>query len=454
MIGGSMSSSRALIFDRKGNIAVMAALFIPILLAASGGAIDFLRWNNERTQFKELADTLATRGAREFLLANSTESQIRAAVQSAFDSGLPRHYGFDQNINLTTLVDMKNTSVRVELSKTPNKALILTKFEPYKSGLSLHSLAVARGGTNVCVIALEASGPDAIYADTNADLDAPDCSIMSNSTSTSGINVSGLAKITAEIICSAGGYNGIAANYKPSPTTDCPIYENPLSARAQPTVTSCDHTDMTIGDPAVKLDKLLEDQITALITTINGSHDGTLPGYDRYDLTPGVYCGGITIVDPTADVHFAPGIYIIKDGRFIVERGARVYGQGVGFFMEGANATFVFEKNSIIHLAAPTSGPMAGLIFWESDSSNEGKTYRIMSANARELLGTIYLKKGTLLIDTFLPIADASAYTAIVVNKLEMSGSPTLVLNTDYAASPVPVPSGIGPVGGTVALRE
>ena len=70
------------------------------------------------------------------------------------------------------------------------------------------------------------------------------------------------------------------------------------------------------------------------------------------------------------------------------------------------------------------------------------------------MLGTIYLPKGRLEIATMSPIADQSAYTAIVARSIRMSGSPTLVLNADYAATDIPVPAGIGPTGGEVFLRD
>lgn len=52
------------------------------------------------------------------------------------------------------------------------------------------------------------------------------------------------------------------------------------------------------------------------------------------------------------------------------------------------------------------------------------------------------------------PIADSSAYTAIIANKIALKGKPQLVLNTDYGATDVPTPEGVGPTGGAVYLRE
>ena len=73
------------------------------------------------------------------------------------------------------------------------------------------------------------------------------------------------------------------------------------------------------------------------------------------------------------------------------------------------------------------------------------RTYRIISDNARNLLGTIYLPAGRLVVDAKKPIADRSAYTIIVAKQVELFDGPNLYLNTNYSATDVPVPQGVGP---------
>jgi hypothetical protein len=97
---------------------------------------------------------------------------------------------------------------------------------------------------------------------------------------------------------------------------------------------------------------------------------------------------------------------------------------------------------------------MAGVLFWEDASAPEDNKHFILSSNARQLLGTIYLPRGQLKIASIMPVADKSAYTAIVARTLQMSGSPTLVLNADYAGTDVPVPAGLGAIGGEVFLSN
>lgn len=80
------------------------------------------------------------------------------------------------------------------------------------------------------------------------------------------------------------------------------------------------------------------------------------------------------------------------------------------------------------------------------DRKNSEANFVIKSQKARNLLGTIYLPNGNLIIDTNNKIAEDSAYTAIVARRLILRNKPDLVLNTDYSSTTVPVPQGVGPV--------
>ncbi|TGE00321.1 hypothetical protein EU555_10590, partial [Methylobacterium nonmethylotrophicum] len=82
------------------------------------------------------------------------------------------------------------------------------------------------------------------------------------------------------------------------------------------------------------------------------------------------------------------------------------------------------------------------------------RQYRIISDNARTMLGTIYLPAGRLIIDSSKPVADQSAYTVIVARLINLYEGPNLYLNANYGATSVPVPDGFGPKAGTAALRS
>jgi hypothetical protein len=62
------------------------------------------------------------------------------------------------------------------------------------------------------------------------------------------------------------------------------------------------------------------------------------------------------------------------------------------------------------------------------------------------------MPNSSLYIDSKKPIADRSAYTVIVARTVELYDGPNLVLNSDYGATTVPVPKGVGPLGATISL--
>ncbi|WP_428409601.1 TadE/TadG family type IV pilus assembly protein [Hyphococcus sp.] len=450
-----------LLKNRNGNVAILTAMLMPVVLMFSGGAVDFFNWNNQRVKLKELADTLATRGAREFLLANATEFQVKAVINNVIDSGYAAAYGFPSlatEINVNTL----EGEVSVHLSSPPADALLLNKFQPFKQSLDITSTAVAHGGMNVCVVALERTGDGAVSATTNSKLLADECSIMSNSKSTQGVVSSGNSKIEAGLICSAGGAYGNVHNYAPFPTLDCPHYADPLSEREAPAVGVCDEVDAVYGHMIEDVVSAAANVSTNLISAAAKGHgggkvnkliNGAGLSETTYTLNPGVYCGGLTI-GTLANVELNPGIYVIKDGPLLVGLSGKLSGENVSFYLVGDDATFYFGPEAVISLTAPKDGPLAGILFFEDRNAPADRTHYILSDDARVLLGTFYLSRGTLAVASLLPVADQSAYTAIVAKKLSMSGNPTLVLNADYAGTDVPVPEGVGPVGNTVYLRE
>ena len=439
-----------------GNVALMFALVVPLLLGFAGAGVDFQRWHMQKRTLQEFSDTLALRGAREFLLANASEAEIKSMIEATARQGLAEQFSVGE-YQLDVTVSKQDATVSVNVTSPAKPGLLLTKISPYKDDLAGNSVAVASGGANVCVVALEEDEEKAISATWQAKMQADDCAIYSNSTSVSGIYGSGSAKLTAHMICSAGGKSGSESHFDPSVVTDCPIYEDPLAKRAAPKVMSCDEQDLTVGE------RNLTNFSSAMTASMGelapeelddgASEDDQYVNAEKRTLNPGVYCGGIDIA-LNADVTLNPGVYIIKDGPLIVDMQSRLQGENVAFYLVGDESTFFFAPDSKISLTAPKEGLLAGILFFEDRNVSESRVHRILSDDARVLLGTFYLPKSVLSVSSLRPVADQSAYTAIVARKVDMKGSPTLVLNTDYSLTDVPVPDGVGPVGGDVRLRQ
>jgi hypothetical protein len=80
------------------------------------------------------------------------------------------------------------------------------------------------------------------------------------------------------------------------------------------------------------------------------------------------------------------------------------------------------------------------------------KDLDIWSDNVDELLGVVYAPNAKIQVDGKAEVAEDSEWTVLVAKSIEVKGSASLKLNTDYTTSLVPVPQGVGP--GAVRLVQ
>lgn len=412
------------ISDRSGSTATTFAVAIMGLVGVSGAAIDYSQLSGSRAKLQSAADAAALAGAKEFRLGNASAAVVTQISQNAALAYL-KAQGVSIAGGAATIsprIDSNARTVTVNIDLTQKMMMgQIVGFDEVQ--LSASATAKVIGGAPVCVVGLDTEASQTILLDKTAKLDAPNCSVYSNSTKSSGITVKNSAVLRAAFICSAGGKDGNGpGSFLPAPQTDCPVIPDPLAARPQPPVGGCLRTNL---------------ELSGVTTT----------------LTPGTYCGGI-IVTNGANITLQPGIYVIKDAPLRVTGNATLTGVNVGFFMTGSGAEVQFETDSNVSLTAPRDGQLAGILLFEDRTAPINRTHSIISNNARNLLGTIYLSRGRLHIGANRPVADQSAYTIVVARQFTLSEGPTMVLNTNYGATDVPVPQGVGPNANRTALID
>lgn len=424
--------------DTRGGLAVITAMVAPALLGVMAVATDYVVMTKVSATMQTAADAAALAGAKEISLAGATDSQVKA-VATAFalanltssDDGKSaaemeaKGDGAGENIPADTTIDVtvnrKTGTVEVAVKKIW-RPFFLHLMSPGVTPVRNTAKARTLGSGLTCVLGLSESVPSGISLWKNASLTADGCSVYSNTATPVGMTIGDDATLKAKLICSAGGYQSSSSrSVDPVPTTDCPKYEDPLASRTMPKVGSCTYPLPTIIFNQVKT------------------------------LDPGVYCGGLMILG-NSKVTLNKGIDTINNGLLQVSGTATMTGENVGFYLAGLATMFTFDANTTIDLTAPKDGPMAGLLFFEDRTAPPLRIHRIGSNNARRLIGTIYLPVGTLLIDASAPVADNSAYTALIVRSLQLREGPKLVLHSDYEATDIPVPKGL--IGGRVMLSQ
>jgi len=423
----------------RGNITIITALVLPVCVMMAGGAIDLVRSTTQKTDLQRIADAAALAGAGRLSLAGANAAEISSYVLSEIDRQIeasPHEGNFTRDVDVSL---EENTVTTFVEQKTA--ALFLSHL--LSDNIRVESEAVMRGQIKLCALALSDNGDAAVNLQGNSSLEANECSLFSNSKSPTGITADMSTSLTADFICTAGGYSGDDGNFSVEVTTDCPPYKDPFADNPPtPGYGACDFNDHQVG--AVKLSP------TEMELTVNAID---LLKFNKYELDPGIYCGGIEIFD-LVDLALNPGIYIIKDGPLSIGNRAIITGAGVSFYFMGDGAVLDIGRDAALDLSAPVNGQMAGILFMDDPSVAPGRTHSIRSANARDLLGTFYFPEAKLSVNTDWPVADQSAYTIIVAEEIELLGQPSLYLNSDYAATNVPVPAGVGPIGGTTILRR
>jgi hypothetical protein len=383
--------------------------FIGLAAFIAAAVIDFMSLSNQKQSLQGVADRAALAAAQELIVSAGSDQRVTAVAQRFVDAGYA-----GAHTTTAAIVDGGH-AVKVSIVAAPQ-----TFFPgPISGGVSAigaEAVAEVSGGGNVCMIGLDPESVATLNMMNKARLTAQDCAVYSNSLSTKSLWLHDLARINAGLICVAGGFQGATESFSLSPPTeDCPPIADPLRDRPIPAVgnqTKCDHKFMMI------------------------------PPAKTVTLKPGVYCGGISVLG--GQVTLEPGIYVMKSGPLTIAAGGSLTGENVGFFLTGASSTIRFGRDSHISLTAPKTGDMAGLLFFEDRDTQFFTYHQITSRDARRLVGTMYLPKSKLLIDANDPVADQSEYTVIIAREFELRDGPELVLNTDYASSPIPLPEGVG----------
>ena len=402
-------SLRRLADSSNGNMTILMMGAIGLAAFITAGVIDFMSLTNQKQSLQSVADHAALAAAQELIVSAGTDERVTAVAQRFVDAS------YSETHTTTAEIIDDGRAVRVSIVAAPR-----TFFPgPISSGVSavgVEATAEVFGGGNVCMIGLDPESVATLNMMNRARLTAKDCAIYSNSVSTKSLWLHDLARVNAGLICVAGGFQGTAESFSLSPpTADCPPIDDPLRDRPDPDVGSQSTCDRKFT---------------------------MVPPTKTVTLKPGVYCGGISVMG--GQVTLEPGVYVMKNGQLMVAGGGSLHGENVGFFLTGASSTIMFGRDSHISLTAPKADDMAGLLFFEDRDTKFATYHQITSRDARRLVGTMYLPKSKLLIDANNPVADQSEYTVIIAREFELRDGPELVLNTDYASSPIPVPEGVG----------
>ncbi|HEV2447011.1 MAG TPA: hypothetical protein VGS58_13865, partial [Candidatus Sulfopaludibacter sp.] len=242
------------------------------------------------------------------------------------------------------------------------------------------------------------------------------CGVVVDSTSNSAFTANGGAKLTAPSIIVAGNYSiSNGAKISPTPTAHAAAQNDPLAYIPAPAVGACNFTGFSLG-------------------------------WGTWTISPGVYCGGISIGN-SATVTVNPGTYVLLGGGLNFGGGASISGDGVTFY-NTYDATHSYGaiqmgNGASVTLSAPTGGTLSGMLFFQDRSVVGGAASAFNGGASLNLTGALYFPTTGMSYSNGVK----APYTILVAKTISFSGG--VKINNDYSS----LANG-SPVKGTAAICE
>jgi hypothetical protein len=374
-------------WNDKGNIAVMAALTMPMVIGGAGLGVETGYWYYQQLSLQQAADAAAYAAALEHHEGN--EGEMETSAQAAAELN-----GFDAAADglamawPATAYPSDERSVDIELTRAVPRAFSAL-FGTDPINITVRSTARYDPSVNACLLALSNSGTGVAISG-NASMSITGCVVSANSIAANSITSQGASSATMPCMTTAG--------------------EVVLTSAVH--FTSCDAA-MTNLPPAA-------DPYQDLLLPTPGSCKPWPAGTAVH--TPGTYCGNLPGIHNRVHV-FGAGTYIFDNADLAVNGsmgGGMSCPDGCTFvFMNGSNITM--NGNPTISVVAPTTGTYAGMLFVGDQSA---ETHIFNGSAASNMTGTIYMPGGAVQYNG--NFSGFNGCTQVVANTIAWSGSTTI----------------------------
>lgn len=398
---------RALGDDRAGASAVIVGLSMVTVLGFVGLGLDVGGSYVARRAAQNAADSAAFSAAAAVMAGSSNVSDQARAIAATYGlrDGVD---GVQVTVNTPPATGGQAGNVKaVEvIVSRPARRLFSIPFT--KAGGLIKARAVARYGAvgNACVVALNSTASASALDTGSTAVNLVGCSLYANSTSSTALQLSGAASITADSVGLVGGYsisnNATLSTANGVHTGQTPIVD-PYRNVPIPAYSGCDFTG------------------------------GSLPSgvYSNTGGRPFVFCNGLSI-NSGATVTLNPGTYIIDRGDLLVNGGATLTGQGVTLVFTSSTgsgySTLHINGKATVDLSAPSSGPTQGMALYQDRRAPGGVENVFNGGSTQRIQGAIYFPSQKV---TFSGGASTTTpgCTQLLASEVAFKGNATLGIN-------------------------
>lgn len=360
------SPLRTLLVDTRGNVLMLSALAMPLMIGAAGLAMDTVQLTLIQRQMQRQADSAALAGA----LAKAQG----AAAASAANSSIAR----DSLVALSKTPVIENAptagsyagntgAVRVIIESAQTQ-VFSDMFRSKPPTLRVEATAASMTNGNYCVVSLEKSSAAGITMQGSAGIDMG-CGLATNSKGVPAVTTGGASTVKVSHVAAVGGLKS-SVNYAAN-TVLLPYavpQKDPFATLPTPTVPAGCNAQLNV-------------QPNAVVNVSNPSGTACYRG-----------------MNIKGTVTFAPGTYIIDGGTVSFGAQAVVNGSGVTFVLTSATATgnpsavatLDMDGGAKVNLTATITGTYAGVLFYQDRRAVAGTTNSVNGNALSKFQGAFY----------------------------------------------------------------
>ena len=386
--------------ERSGNVALIFALLLPAVIVTSLGAIELQQVMSDKKRTQDVADAAALMGAGQLgVTPNGADQRAQSFAQAQLAD--VANYA---TVAVSASAGANNT---MTVSVDTQRASFFGNLLP-PGGFHTHVSSTAQGQNTapLCVLGIAPTATQMIHVTGNSQLQAGSCLVHSNQALMVDPAASLLASISEAGTLATGPITPAADNSAPG-------IADPFSSLNVNPSTPCPTAPGTPLNVAAGTSQTLAAGIHTMPIGVTGGSTLTLSPGDHY------FCQTVTVSGNST--------------------------------LKGTDVDLVFDNKAILSLSGATtaislsgrqSGPLAGFVLIAD--RNYAGTFPLQSDNITQLTGTVYVPTATLAVQGTVQSGSSTPWTVIDAQNLTVNGGAELVINANYAASSVPVPTGVG----------
>jgi hypothetical protein len=385
--------------DSSGSVAMIFGVALPAIAVLGFGALELTLVTSQRAKMQSVADAAALAGAQQLGVAS-----VGAADRAKSFAEAQLHF----------ITAPATATVSAQVMGDSNVKVIIDGYRPSFFGDLLpvggwrpraEATAAGLNKAPLCVIGISPTVPNGVHADKGT-ITATGCVVHSNK----DVRINAGSVVNAAILQAVGAVTGAGAGDAQS---GAPPIEDPFSP-------------LETGPP--NWNSCLSEQKKA-------DQNGQV-----LELNPGVHCGHFDI-DKTATLRLRPGVHYFRD-KLQMKESSR---------LEGDHATVVFGQNLELQIdsnnvrwsiVGSDTGALAGFAFVLDRARTTDLT--LPARIIENLEGVVYAPRARLTLNGAANAAEESPWTVFVGEELRLTDNAHMFINSDYAGSSVPVPSGVG----------